>query len=447
MPDKSFSYKIASSVVNKIPNQVEEIVAPLYYYYNSKSADWNHQSPSTKYVKQDSAPEHVLVLIIDALRPDAEPDVDLEFGRAITPGSWTFPAITSLHTGQYPHEHGSIAHTPPEEEDHAIPKQYESRNTLAHVFESAGYSTYSGCAFIVPFLATNGWYEQNRVYADKSAQTVISDYLSWRRKHSRTFGYLHLGDLHNPIEPPSKYIDKHDIDTTMFLSEFGKWTDEYDGGEEAQRYRRERMKLYHAALDYVSDEVNKLIDEIQNDTMIVVGGDHGEPHFEHWQRDQRITDSRPSYGVGHGGTPFDELARVPVSIQTPDGETYLPEGGWGSLIDIPNTISALTIEQQPFGGQNWLSSIPADRAVFCEGARYGVERKAVYQKDEMAIRSKSDDVTFAGKVRNDSGVDFSADIDEDALISLLPQKWDDFEGRSKTGEFAKSQLKALGYTQ
>ncbi|WP_424006919.1 sulfatase-like hydrolase/transferase [Haloferax denitrificans] len=436
------SVRLATSIVQKVPNSVENAVSPIYYYYNSRKADTEHKSPSIKATRRENSPDHILLLVVDALRPDAVPNVGLDFAHAITPATWTYPAMTSIHTSLYPHEHGSIARTHPDDDEFAMPTQYDEQDTLSHVLEAAGYSTYSGCSFIVPFLATRGWYQTNRVYGDERAKKIISDYRQWRSGRDQTYGYLHLGDLHNPLKPPQEYINKHNVDESLDLEFPDQWASCYDGSEQAEIFRDERLKLYRAALEYVSDEIEILLDEISNDTLIVITGDHGECQFEHSDLDQQFSDSRPNYGVGHGGTPFDELARVPVSVSHPEGGSINPLGGRASLIDVPRTICEQVVQSNSFNGFDWVDPIPKERAAICEASRYGTERKAVYKREVMAIHSKSDDVTLFATV--DNSVTFVDGLEED-LIAELPDQWDDFSVETNSGEFAKSQLKALGY--
>ncbi|WP_142858440.1 sulfatase-like hydrolase/transferase [Salinigranum halophilum] len=443
--DTAWTEKIARSLADTLPPSAKNAVTPVYYYYQSKSSNSSHQSPTCNLTKLPNAPEHVLLVVVDALRPDAAPDIGVEFGSAVTPGTWTFPAVTSLHTSLYPHEHGSVAHTHPEDEEFAMPQQYSSRETIAHTLESAGYETYAGCAFITPFLAVKSWYQSTRVYDFERAENVISDYLSWRDERPQTFGYLHLGDLHNPLNPPEQYKRPYDIDESLDLAFPDQWAADFDGSPEAQHFHEQRVKLYRAALDYVSDQLRDLLSEVGDDTLVVVTGDHGESQFEHAQKDRVMSDSRPNYGVGHGGTPFDELARVPVAVSVPGEGTVVPTGGWGSLIDIPQTISERVLETHHFSGYDWAEDIPVERAVICEACRYGTERKAIYRGSEFLIHSKTDNVTFTGTVTSD-GVSFNGQVqDEGALLSELPDAWDDFGSGHSVSEVAESQLRALGY--
>lgn len=386
----------------------------------------------------------MLVVVIDALRPDTVPDLPMDFDRAVAPATWTFPSVTSMQTGLEPHDHGAVAHTHPNDKDYAMPAQYDGSPTLPHVIERSGYDTYLGAAFMMPFLALQSWFQFHRVYDDVDAEQVIDDYRDWRANRNRTYAYLQLGDLHAPIEPPGTYIEARNVDTTLDgLHSLRKYTDDYDSAPEG--WRDQRLNLYCAALDYVSDTLRPFIADYREDTLIVVTGDHGEAMWEHHERDRQFADSRPNYGVGHGGTPYDEVARVPIALAHPNRAIDFG-GGHPSGCDLPRTICAgLGIDEPNFPGENWFSDIPSDRAALCEATRYGTERKAIYCDGEKVIHSKSDSITFGATL--EGGETFDS-LDNDRITTLcdrLPNAWDDFGTQTNTSAMVQNRLEALGY--
>jgi len=437
---------IADRVQEWAPFDLSNILGPLYYQYLSLQANREHETLNHADRTPDSdVPDHVLVVVIDALRPDHLPDLPLEFDQAVAPGTWTFPSVTSMQTGLTPHEHGSVAHTHPEDDHFVIPQQYKSRETLPHCLEAAGFDTYLGSAFITPFLALRGWFRSNRVYGDVPAESVLNDYRSWRSNRDRTYAYLHLGDLHAPIDPPNQYVHRRNVDTSLDgLDRLVKYTDNYEDAPE--NWREQRLRLYCAALDYVEDTLRPVIEEIRDDTMIIITGDHGEAMWEHPDLDRQFADSRPNYCVGHGGTPFDTVARVPVAIECP-AENVSIEGGLANGRDIPKTVcDGLGIDYQ-FPGQSWFNPIPDDRATLCEATRYGTERKAVYRGDSKIIRSETDDVTLDATVHPEGGETFGTleDTEIEALIDCLPNHWDDVDLSTETSDMVEDRLEALGY--
>jgi len=422
-------------------SRFKRYLRPLYFWSQSKLADFRHTSSDIE-VDSSNEPNHILLICIDALRQDTVPDLPgIKFAEAIAPSTWTFPSVTSTLTGKYPHEHGAIAHTMPGDESFAIPEQVSSKQTLPELFETAGYDTLGLFGFPMPFMATKTWFQSHRVWADERAETVIDRYRDWRNGRNRTFTYLQLADLHAPLDPPQRYIENRDVDTSLQdLPVIRKYTSSYDGSDKCAYYREQRLKLYQAALDYVEDCLKELLDRLNGETTVVLFGDHGEAHWEHYDVDRQFTDSRPNYGVGHGGTPLDMVARVPVGT---NDEGLLPEGGWASLIDVPATLSEAVLDSSTGNGEDWLTSIPENRVVFCEGVRYGPERKAVYKNDRKLIHSVSDDVMLSARLL-ETGEEFGR-IDATNLRSQLPNDWAERTGE-EAGKVVEEQLEALGYT-
>lgn len=189
-----------------------------------------------------------------------------------------------------------------------------------------------------------------------------------------------------------------------------------------------------------------MIEEIRDDTMILITGDHGEAMWEHVNLDRQFADSRPNYCVGHGGTPFDTVARVPVAIEHPtEGISF--EGGLPSGCDIPKTIcDGLGVNYQ-FPGQSWFSRIPDGRHTLCEATRYGTERKAVYCDDSKIIHSETDNVTLDATVHSEGGETFDTleDTEIASLFDYLPDEWDDVDSSTQTSDIVQDNLEALGY--
>lgn len=428
---------------------VKSIARPYYARYLSWQADREHLPVRSTHSPPADAPDHVLVCVVDALRPDFVPDLPMEFTQAVAPSTWTFPSVTSIHTGLYPHEHGAVAHTLPGDTEYAIPSQASGFRTLPEVFEAHGYDTLGATAFVMPFLALRGWYRSHRIFPQADAGTVLDYYRGWRRGRERTFAYVHLGDLHEPMTPPASYVEARDVDTSLpNLGLMSEYTDDYDGSPECVYFRQQRLALYRAALDHVEDALRAVLAEVGDDTLVVVTGDHGESHWEHYELDRQFTDPRPNYCVGHGATPYDMMARVPLAIQSPTGERLTPEGGWASLVDLAPTLVAGLTGEGIGSGVDWRQPIPENRAVFCEGIRYGPERKAVYRGETKLIRSVADDVTLTAHVDRavpgDEFVEFSPALVAE-LLATLPDAWGEGSEGQRVGRLVGDQLEALGY--
>jgi len=416
------------------------LLRPAYFWSQSKLADYRHDSPPTA-IEATSDTNHILVVCIDALRQDTVPELPgFEFDEGIAPSTWTVPSVTSALTGTMPHEHGAVAHTMPDDDSFAVPAQATPEQTLPGVFEAAGYETLGLFGFPMPFVATRGWFGTHRVWGAESATSVFQQYLDWRAGRERTFAYLQLADLHAPLTPPEEYVSDRGVDTSLeSLASIRRYTDSYDGSDDCRYYRENRLRLYRSALDFLEDAFESVIEAVGENTLMLTFGDHGEAHWEQYETDRQFTDSRPNYGVGHGGTPLDMVARVPIGV---NDSALLPRGGWASLVDLLPTLSTTVLDQPTGSGECWATPIPTDRAVLCEGVRYGPERKAVYQGGEKLLQSNADDLSLTARVL-ETGEAF-VDGESNGLEEHLPEDWTARTGNS-TGRLIEDQLEALGY--
>lgn len=435
------------SIAPWLPDFARRRIAPYFEYYRSKKADAEHEPIKDSLDQRSDAPSHILIIVIDALRPDFAPDVPMDFRHIISTSTWTFPSVTSIHTGLLPSQHLSVAHTQPDDEEFAIPAQSNSHPHFPLDLESAGYETYAGLGFGMPMLAVQGWYQTHDLHSAR-AEEILNRYRSWRQGRERTAAYLHLADLHAPVDPPDEYIVSHNVDVSLQnLAYIRRFYNDFDDDDpECRYYRKQKIKLHQAALDYVSDQITTHFNEIESNTFVIITGDHGEALWEHQDVDAKLTDPAWHYCFGHGGTPFDVVARVPVGISHPgNGEPY-PNNGWGSLRDVPATVLDSTVVDRQCPGRSWFSEVPSDRTVICEGTRYGTERKAAYHGENKIIRSRSRDVTLTARI-TESGERF-VDIPDavvNHLLNVLPDHWDDADNRGSISNFTQSQLEALGY--
>ncbi|MBX0325913.1 sulfatase-like hydrolase/transferase [Halomicroarcula sp. F13] len=300
----------------------------------------------------------------------------------------------------------------------------------------------------MPFLAIKGWYQKHQYFQDAKASKVLDYYRKWRKGRSSTAAYLHLSDLHAPVNPPEEYVENRGVDVSVpGLQNIGRYNTSFDEeNPDCQYYREQKLQLHRAGLDYISEQISEIINEFKDDTLLIITGDHGEGLYEHQELDRSFTDSRPNYCLGHGGTPFDVIARVPLAILGPDNIQNNPNGGWPTLRDIPATILEQAIENPNAPGISLFKTIPESRSVICEGTRYGVERKAVYRGEEKVIRSETDDVTLTTKLspNGEESVELS-DSTVEELLAQLPDQWDNMQSTRKVSDITKKQLKSLGY--
>jgi arylsulfatase A-like enzyme len=411
------------------------------------------------------APDHVVCVVVDALRADFVTEDDSPFLHErlardlVTPAPWTFPAVSSLVTGAYPHEHGAIRQSDDADTgstDFLVPPKLDAdRPTLPDVFGSAGYDTYGAFAFHMPFFAIGGRFGTHALYDDSDADAVLDDYREWVAEEAgaQSFAYLHLGDLHEPVDPPAEYWTRYDVDRTIPDITTWDYEDVVDVGPVGERYREHRTRLYRAALASVDDRLAMLHEDLTSrldgDVALIVTGDHGEAFWEHAEFDrEHFVDSRPAYCVDHGGTPYESLTRVPLAVDGLDvGER--PEASTdelGSLVDLAPTLldAAGLSDSMETTGVSLREGVPADRIPIVESARYGHERKAAYLDGWKVVVSQGDDQKIGFSLPAEDPSDLPADV-ERRLLDALPAWPNGDQADVRVSGMAQQRLEDLGY--
>lgn len=167
----------------------------------------------------------IIVVIVDTLRRDRleahgyvakiTPFMDrlaregICFHRALTPSSWTKPAVASLFSGLYPGRHGVIG-------DLSIYQNlafFESDfTTLAEHLKADGYCTaaFVTNANIIPFYHFDQGFDVFQQPAGDASELLekAREWIEARRGKEKFFLYLHLIDPHAPYFPPEEYRER-----------------------------------------------------------------------------------------------------------------------------------------------------------------------------------------------------------------------------------------------
>lgn len=450
--------KLKSLAGTYLPGSIRSVLSDAHSRIQERQADRafkNRASPDI--ATSSTSPRHVLCIVVDALREDMVDGeltsflAGLDGSVAVAPASWTFPSVSSLLTGQYPHTNGAMRQT--DNPDNATeaeltlpPKLSEAVQTLPDYFAGAGYETYGGFAFQMPFLAASGRFQTHRLYSDADATQVLDEYLNWvgTRRNRPTFGYLHLSDLHEPVTPPTEYWETHEIDRDIPNITGWDYTDGTDS-EAAERYRTHRRRLYRAGVDYVDDQLASFFEEfvqrLDTEPVVVVTSDHGEALWEQAEFDaEHFYDSRPAYAVGHGGTPYESVARVPLL-----GYNIDVSGPNTSLVDVtPTLLERLGIDPlSAIDGHALSDSVPGDRIRLIEATRYGYERKAAYLDEWKLLVSPGDDEAVGFSLPEETPTVLPDDVRTDLQQALPP--WPTGEAERTVEGAVQQRLEALGY--
>jgi arylsulfatase A-like enzyme len=314
---------------------------------------------------------NVLLITIDTLRADrlsaagypreTTPNLDrlaaegLRFTHAQTPRAKTTPAIASMMTGLYPHDHGSRELLMPL--DGRLP-------LLAERLRAGGWSTGAIIGNYVLLDRYSGLSRGFDLWIEDlpDRQGVPPDEVPQRRARSMTeaalplleregkpwFLWLHYMDPHGLYDPPEEHRvfrsespDPIPDDPGTVPGEIQRFTvAEYnvppgcrmdDGRVDAARVR----DLYDGEVHYVDAEIGRLLEELRRTgtlekTLVVVSADHGESLGEH------------RYWFEHGRDAYEATARVPLVVRWP---SILPDrpapgvrNGDISLVDLAPTL-------------------------------------------------------------------------------------------------------------
>ena len=309
-------------------------------------------------------PANVVLIVVDTLRMDHtsldgyERDTTPFLAELVSDGAtsfsqfrasapWTKPSVASLFTGLDPLGHGVLQHPD---------RLHSSYNTLAEVYQKAGYQT---AGFQTNLLLSSAFgfdqgfdsYNENHLvgHSQSTGAELNGAVAKW------------LDDERDPELPYFLYI--HHFEPHFdYLRSGEEWVANYDGpltGSESMeqligatdKLRNEEFRFlasrYDAEIKYQDQLLRELWGEfgsrsLQDDVVLVITADHGEEFGDHGD-------------LAHQYKMYDELLRVPLVIRSgidtglvfAPGEEQRPQG----LRDLGATLLRLTGVAPNFHGQ------------------------------------------------------------------------------------------------
>jgi arylsulfatase A-like enzyme len=277
-------------------------------------------------VKRGDAPKHVVFVIMDSLRADRVKPFNPK-ARADVP---TFDKLTESSTVFLDHyvqgtesqvSHASmwtslyLAKHKASQMEHKLPDKWV---TIDEVAKKAKH--------YVAGVSANGYIRPQRGFGsgwDKfhnhitsggglKAEQVFGNGLSFveKSKDKPWFLYVGLIDTHVTWRPKSPWIEKYDPGYKgRFQREFG---DEPNGfpPDVTDREKEHVRAIYDSNVSYQDDQLGKFIEKLKawgvwDQTMLIITADHGD---ELWEDGTTI---------GHGRTPRETIAHVPMLIHYP----------------------------------------------------------------------------------------------------------------------------------
>lgn len=383
---------------------------------------------------------NVLFVVVDTLRADRfgalsgrdlTPELDsmareaVVFDHATSPRAKTTPAVASLMTGLYPHDHQVRDLTTPLGDDVPV---------FAEVLREAGYSTGAILGNFVLQADLSGlergfdlWVEDLPAHTGvpphdvpfRSATSITDGALAalglgpgsddgagptrpFVREERPWFLWLHYMDPHGPYEPPARF--RHASAAAPELippppapgadAFHRQWVAEYNIPEEAHTPlgvdAHLVRELYDDEVRYVDDELGRLFTALRSagqldNTLVVFVADHGESLGEH------------DYWFEHGRYAYEATCHVPLFLRFPPRMRDAPAAGIRhgdiSITDVVPTLTEvlrLAPLRPPFRGRSGvhgssraallLADSSRPHPVFCEKVERAEKAKAIQSK-------------------------------------------------------------------
>ncbi|WP_227134521.1 sulfatase [Halorubellus salinus] len=410
-------------------------------------------------------PRNVLVVVVDSLRADhvsgfgydreTTPTLDAfadearAFSNAKAPASWTFPSIASLHSGRYPHEHGGrMIEDPRNLSAEQFPtKPLVDVPMLPDLLEAAGYDTAMFTAIPMAEKAVGDRFQTiSATYTD--AQERVAATRDWISDRDRWFCHLQLGDPHAPLDVPDEHRETFDVPDLDDLEDW-RFRETTDGaGFEA--YRDGRVRAYDAAVRGVDDALAPLLEGLDDDTVVVVCGDHGEAFWEHVDLERTLNDDpRGYYGTDHGHSVLEDVARVPLWVRAPDLDVGRDDAPLSLTAVVPLLLDALdaSVGDGAIAPAS-LDAVRADHVPLCEETAYGYNQRAVWLDDHKLVAVPATGTRLAFDVADGSEGEPVDDLPDD-LVDALEGYGDGVEGEAAidVDDETRDRLEELGYLE
>jgi len=310
---------------------------------------------------------NVVIVMIDALRDDhlgcygyerdTSPHIDalaaesVFFENAFAQSPWTKPSIPTLFTSLYPIQHGVYEGETPGSsgflESDILAEEFR---TVAESFQEAGFRTV-GFVQNAHLLASQGFAQGFDVYqqGNYDAPEINRKFLEYvdEAPGEPFFAYLHYLDAHWPFMPERRFADRY-VESTDYQGVFARdnWRGLRDRINEgtiqlADADVAQLVALHDGGIREMDHYLGALLEalrqrDLMDQTLIVLTSDHGEELMDHGK-------------VGHGGTLFEEVVRIPLMVRRPGGAGPQRVATPARLLDVYPTLLASAGIEAPAG--------------------------------------------------------------------------------------------------
>ena len=295
----------------------------------------------TEQTDRRSAPPNIILIQIDALRPDIVEREELPglrrlkrggayFRNAYSAANWTRPANLVQFFGRRNSELGISSH---DYHIHPLEKAFFYRQrflSLPLFLAQRGYADaaigdniflhgFSQWGVDVGFSAVQDF---ERIRYESVA--IVEQAVDWidRQEGRPFFLFLDFNQTHSPYKPPLQRINWFEV------------------------LRQPRFAFYKGCLRYVDDFLDRFVEKLRSggylqNTLLVVNADHGE-NFANFGRPKLDASLGNSRVAEHSSSLWQEEIRIPLLFYWPGKIPARVLDSQVSLIDVPRTILGLT---------------------------------------------------------------------------------------------------------
>jgi len=297
---------------------------------------------------------NIFIYSVDTLRADAvdsglrdgvaAPSIQsfardaVRWRTAISPSSWTLPAVASLLTGVSPARHGVLRW------DHRLAPG--DLPTIAEILGGQGYHTVAiSHSWIVGadygldrgfddfFMADH--FNGTELRSQDARQTLRAWLLEQREGDRPLFAFIHTVDPHGPYSPPAgTFSQAAESIRSSRIGAIARLKDLQAARADLDEHDLAKVRaLYQGEVAFADYQFGRFLDllrslDLYDDSIIALVSDHGEEFLEHG-------------GFDHGRTLYREVIQVPMLVRFPGGvgagrEIAAPT----STIDLAATIAA-----------------------------------------------------------------------------------------------------------
>lgn len=311
------------------------------------------------------SPPNVLLIVMDCVRaedvsvyPGAEgttpflekySENSTVYRQARSPGLWSLPSHYSIFTGYSQPEHKMLRTDVADPEDNIFYRLSNSgyrtglftsnRYVLSHGLKDGFDDVYgepdefsdeyvSGKE--IDDSAPDGFY-----YADR--------FVDWSDDGHPWAACINLMDAHEPYEPRDSFDRRDELPREIQRENRKHMSWKYHGGLIEDWEIRSQYGLYRDGINQVDSIVERIVNSVSDDTLVVITGDHGQGFIE----SSPVPDAPPL--VSHSAGLSEQLLHVPLIVSAPNQDRSGVLDKLATLSEFPSAVNDLGVKEYDDG--------------------------------------------------------------------------------------------------